>query len=79
MPGLKFHTAGIRQKYDYNSDRYTFKQSLQRLPENQYVLYLALIAFWAECCRFVIGSADVCYTENLANPSAQDFTPHPAQ
>jgi Phage integrase, N-terminal SAM-like domain len=30
------------------------------------VLYLALIAFWGERCRFVIRSADVCYTENLA-------------
>ena len=52
---------------------------LQALCPRMGVLYRASVAFWAECCRFVIGSADVCYTENLANPSAQDFTPHPAQ
>jgi hypothetical protein len=31
---------------------------------------LALVAFWAYCCRSVIGSADVCCTENLANDRA---------
>ena len=41
------------------------------------VPYLALIAFWAVCCRFVIRSADVCYTQNLAKlPS--NFIPLPA-
>ena len=43
------------------------------------VLYLALIAFWAECCRIVLRTADGYYTENLANDRPRIFTPHPAQ
>ena len=42
------------------------------------VLYLALIAFWAECCRFVIRSADGCYTENLAKIAAPALGFYPA-
>ncbi len=43
------------------------------------VPYLALIAFLAECCRFAIRSAEVCYTGNSANHWPRIFTPHPAQ
>src|SRR5208337_3434293 len=41
------------------------------------VLYLALIALWAECCRIVLRSADGCYTENLANDRPRIFYPAP--
>ena len=45
-------------------------------PRKLPVLYLALIAFRVECCRIVIRSADVCYTENLAK-LAHAFYPAP--
>ena len=42
------------------------------------VLYLAVIAFSPECCRFVIQSADDCYTENLARKDCLPLDSYPA-
>ena len=43
------------------------------------VLYLALIAFWDECCRIAIQFEDVFYTENLAKESPLVSYPAPAR
>lgn len=46
---------------------YLVEHGFIRAHELKYrVHYLAVIAFWGECCQIVIRLQDVCYTENLA-------------
>ena len=81
-PHCKVVGTLIRHGFLYGFD----ESSPQRktLRARRIVLYLALIAFLGACCRGVIQSADVCYTDNLVTANryslpAQSITPHPAQ